>query len=69
MSGCGFLFNCCQFLFLFIYLFVFEQISLSQSIKIFLSFPVTKLLRILIFSAGLFHLTSKNAAVQGTGMA
>lgn len=64
MSGCGFLFNCCQFLFLFIYLFVFEQISLSQSIKIFLSFPVTK-----IFSAGLFHLTSKNAAVQGTGMA
>lgn len=47
----------------------FEQISLSQSIKIFLPFPVTKTLHILIFSAGLLHLTSKNAAVQGTGMA
>jgi len=47
----------------------FEQISLSQSIKIFLPFPVAKMLHILIFSAGLFHLTSKNVAVQGTGMA
>lgn len=46
-----------------------EQISLSQSIKIFLPFPVTKMLHILIFSAGLFHLTSKSVAVQGTGMA
>lgn len=47
----------------------FEQILLSQSIKIFLPFPVTKMLHILIFSARLFHLTSKNVAVQGTGMA
>lgn len=37
-----------------------EQISPSQSVKIFLHFPVAKMLQILIFSIGLFHLTSKN---------
>lgn len=50
--GCWSLFNYCQLF--------FEQISPPQSIKIFLPFPVAKMLHILIFSIGLFHLTSKN---------